>query len=122
MIKMSMNGVPVARRRLILRQDGATGSRMLFILVSGLFNAIFSIFGSEISPQGSKIRNSSYFLVMGHEFPIGTVFMVGCYLAVGFFLVVECSGGWVRCSPFPREAQNHRQGYFGRVQKQSNRA
>ncbi len=36
--------VPVARHGLILRQDGATGSKMIFIYVLGLSDAILGRF------------------------------------------------------------------------------
>ena len=41
-MKFDVNGVAVARHRLILSQDGAIHSRMVFIRVLGLFNAKFN--------------------------------------------------------------------------------
>ena len=40
-MKFDVNGVTVARHGLILSQDGAIPSRIVFIRVLGLFNAIF---------------------------------------------------------------------------------
>ena len=41
-MKFDVNGVAVARHGLILSQDGAIHSRMVFIRVLGLLNAIFN--------------------------------------------------------------------------------
>ena len=41
-MKFDVNGVAVARHGLILSQDGAMHSRIVFIRVLGLFNAIFN--------------------------------------------------------------------------------
>ena len=54
---MGLNGVPVARHGLILRQDGGAGSRMFFRPLS---DGIFSPFGVQIGPQGSQIKISIY--------------------------------------------------------------
>ena len=43
-MKFDVNGVAVARHGLILSQDGAMHSRIVFIRVLGLFNAIYKEF------------------------------------------------------------------------------
>ena len=48
-MKFDVNGVTVARHGLILSQDGAMHSRIVFIRVLGLFNAILNKFWPKIS-------------------------------------------------------------------------
>ena len=43
-MKMDINGAPMATHGLVLSQDGAMPSRMLFILLPGLYEAIFDAF------------------------------------------------------------------------------
>ena len=42
--KMSLNGAPMGRHGLILSQDGAIPSRMLFTMVLTIFSSIFGRF------------------------------------------------------------------------------
>ena len=45
----------MARRRLILMQDGAMGSRVLFIVVLGLYDSIFGKCQGELGLRGRKL-------------------------------------------------------------------
>ena len=49
--KIHIDGVPVARHGLILRQDGATTYSMLFILLFWLYIALFRNFLVKLSRQ-----------------------------------------------------------------------
>ena len=63
MIKMDVNGVAVARPGLILSQDGATTSRMLFKGPRGLFYLIFGLKISKLDHWTKKYRKIRYFLL-----------------------------------------------------------
>ena len=59
-MSFDVNGVTMARQGLILSQDGAMHSRMIFIRVLGLFNATSNYF-----LQKKKITENKYFLLTG---------------------------------------------------------
>ena len=63
MIKMDVNRVAVARHGLILSQDGATASRMLFKGLRGLFYLIFGLKISKLDHWTKKYRKIRYFLL-----------------------------------------------------------
>ena len=56
--KMGMNGSPVAPHRLILSQDGAIPSRMLFISAPCLFDLIFGSILAKMGVRTSGVENS----------------------------------------------------------------
>ena len=60
---MGMNGVAVARHGLILSQDGATTSRILFKGLRGLFYLIFDLKISKLDHWTKKYRKIRYFLL-----------------------------------------------------------
>ena len=60
---METNGVAVARHGLILSQDGATASRMLFKGLRGLFYLIFGLKISKLDHWTKKYRKIRYFLL-----------------------------------------------------------
>ena len=58
---MGINRVPMAPHGLILSEDGATGSRMLFRWVLGLPDVKIRPFWVKIDPRGSRIQIFPYF-------------------------------------------------------------
>ena len=60
---MGINRVPMAPHGLILSEDGATGSRMLFRWVLGLPDVKIRPFWVKIDPRGSRIQISPYFRI-----------------------------------------------------------
>ncbi len=59
-----MNGTPLAPHGLILSQDGAMISRMLFICFLGLYDVIFDAFLIKIGsgPRGLHLRGSESYM------------------------------------------------------------
>ena len=90
---MGINRVPMAPHGLILSEDGATGSRMLFRWVLGLPDVKIRPFWVKIDPRGSRIQISPYF-------PIE--------VALSIFLKKERAGigmGWRRNYDFWTDVQ-----------------
>ena len=60
---MTINRVPVARHGLILRQDGATASSMLFIWAWSLYGTIVDGFLTDFGSRRSTIRIYPYLYI-----------------------------------------------------------
>ena len=82
---MGMNGVAVARHGLILSQDGATASRMLFKGLRGLFYIIFDLKISKLDHWTNKNTEKS------------DIFYYG--VALSIFCYMESPGPWFSLCP-----------------------
>ena len=62
-----MNQVAVARHELILSQNGATASRMLFKYLLGLFDVIF---GPKITKIDLRTKNTEKYVILVFSGPV----------------------------------------------------
>ena len=70
---MGMNGVAMAPHGLILSQDGATASRMLFKGLWGIFYLIFGLKISKLDPWTKNTEKSDIFYY-------GVALSIFCYM------------------------------------------